>query len=101
MANASLAMTRGSALGAADFTFYYPYQSDRFVVRDGTPVVIPREQWQTLRMEDQFDAVLYLGEPAAIRIAELSRDLCADREYIEMRTTRFALVRLPPARPSA
>jgi hypothetical protein len=91
----SLGLLRGSTLGDADFSFYYPVPQDRQAMRDGSFVRIPREQWQTLRMEDQFDAVLYLGEPSAMTFSGISRQLCADRSYLAMRTARFALVGLP------
>ena len=40
----SLAILRGTTLGAADFTRYYPYNSPRMIVRNGALVAIPREQ---------------------------------------------------------
>ena len=62
----SLAIIRGTVLGAADFTKYYPSEAmGRFAIKDGKPdfsAPIPHEQWKTLRAEDQFDAVLYLGK---------------------------------------
>jgi hypothetical protein len=58
----SLAIVRGTVLGATDFTFYYPSEAmGRFAIRDGKPdfsAPIPRDLWKTLRAEDQFDAVL-------------------------------------------
>jgi hypothetical protein len=32
---------------------------------------ISREQWRLLPMEDQFDAVLYVGPPAAVTRSQL------------------------------
>jgi hypothetical protein len=93
----SLAMTRGTVVGAVDFTVFYSFQGDRFSINgDGAFVPIARARWNTLRMEDQFDAVLYLGTPSDITYASLSPTLCADRAYVTMRLTRFALVGLPP-----
>jgi hypothetical protein len=88
----SLAIVRGTLLGAADFTFYWPYGGDRVVVRDGTRTVIPRDQWRVRRMEDQFDAILYLGPPSSITIAQLPRALCADASYMAMRLHRLTLM---------
>jgi hypothetical protein len=82
---------RGTMLGAADFTSYIPVQSARATVRDGKPVVIPRDQWRSMRMEDQFDAILYLGPPSAITFAAVSRATCCDPDYIDMRTKRLTL----------
>jgi len=61
----SLAILRETLLGAADFTFYFPSE-DRFRVQDGQHTPIPRAEWRNLPMEDQFDAVLYLGPRANI-----------------------------------
>ncbi|MGH8239764.1 MAG: hypothetical protein ACREXP_22515, partial [Steroidobacteraceae bacterium] len=61
----SLALLKNTDLGAADFGRYFPYDGERRAVRNGKAVVIPREQWQSLRMEDQFDAVIYLGPEAS------------------------------------
>jgi hypothetical protein len=91
----SLALTRNSMLGAADFTFYSASPQDRQAVRNGSLVGIPRNEWKSLRMEDQFDAVLYLGPPSAITFSRISRQLCADPSYLDMRMARFALVGLP------
>jgi hypothetical protein len=93
----SLAMIRGTTFGAADFTSYYGFESDRVASQGGSFVPIPRDQWRTLRMEDQVDAVLYLGSPSEISFRALSPALCADTDYVKMRLARFALVGLPQA----
>ena len=77
-------------LGAADFTAYWAPVSTRFKVEGDRLVPVPREEWRTLRMEDQFDAVLYLGPPSGITISRLSPSLCADPEYMTMRLGRIA-----------
>lgn len=48
---------------------------------------------------DQFDAVLYLGPPSGITFSRISAALCADRDYMEMRLRRMALVPPPPGAP--
>ena len=72
----SLTILRGTLLGAADFTFYYPFDITRRVIRDGKPMLIPRDQWRLLSMEDQFDAVLYVGPRATITRSRPSPALC-------------------------
>ena len=42
-------------------------------------------------MEDEFDALLYLGAPADISHATLPPELCADSAYRKMRTERLTL----------
>jgi hypothetical protein len=95
----SLAIVRGTVLGAADFTAYYPSEAmGRFAIKDGKPdfsAPIPREQWKTLRAEDQFDAVLYLGKgPSPAVEPEPAR--CTDKADFLERLRRIAVSGLPP-----
>jgi hypothetical protein len=99
----SFAVLGGTVLGAADFSQYFPTEyspmaATRFAVRDGTLVPISRDDWRSLKMEDQFDAVLYLGPRSAITVAprHLSPELCADPEFLPKRLARLALTGLPP-----
>ena len=48
-------------------------------------------------MEDQFDAVLYLGAPSTVTLARLPPSLCADAGYMQMRLRRMALIDTPGA----
>jgi hypothetical protein len=43
------------------------------------------------KMEEQFDAVLYLGPVSSITFAEVSPALCADAGYTKMRLARLAI----------
>ena len=85
----SVTMLRGTTLGAADFEFFYGSPMPRAVVTDGKLVPLPKEQWRSVRMEDQFDALLYLGPPSGITIAPLPTTLCADAAYMKMRLGRL------------
>jgi hypothetical protein len=85
----SLALLRGTRLGTADFEFFYGLPMLRMAVKEGKPSPLPREEWRTLRMEDQFDAVLYLGPPATMTTAEMPASLCADSGYMKMRLGRL------------
>ena len=40
-------------------------------------------------MEDQFDALLYLGTPSDIAMSLLSKRLCSDLDYLNMRVQRM------------
>ncbi len=42
-------------------------------------------------MEDQYDAVLYLGPVSRITVAQLSPALCSDAPYMKMRLSRLSL----------
>lgn len=95
----SIALVRGTVLGAADFTAYMPPPAlPRFAIRDGKPdfsAPIPREQWKTLRAEDQFDAVLYTGRgPSPLVDIEPAR--CAEKADFQEHLRRMALSGLPP-----
>jgi hypothetical protein len=74
----SIAIIRGTVLGAVDFTFYYPSEEmGRIAIRDGKPDFskpIPRDQWRNLRAEDQFDAVLYQGREPSAEVMPHRRD---------------------------
>jgi len=94
----SVAVVRGTVLGAADFTMYFPSEAiGRFALRDGKADFshpIPREQWRTLRAEEQFDAVLYPGAmPSAV--VQPTRDRCRDTAAITELLRRMA-VAAPP-----
>ena len=53
----SLIVLRGTDLGAAPVS----YDGPRVSVQDGRMALVPRDQWRSMRMEDQYDALLYLG----------------------------------------
>jgi len=70
----SLTIIRGTRLGALDFKYFAGMETD-----------------PPTRMEEQYDAVLYLGPVSSITFAELPAALCADAEYTKMRLERMAL----------
>lgn len=74
----AIATLRGTALGAVDTK---PIEKDR---------------WRQLPAEEQFDAVLYLGQGIA-EPEPLSKTLCDEPGYVEMRLKRIAIAGLPPA----
>lgn len=51
---------------------------------------------RAVRLEDQFDAILYLGPPASMTMSKLSPALCADPNYMDMRLRRLTLIPPPP-----
>jgi hypothetical protein len=85
----SLALVRGTVLGAADFEFFYGAPLPRVLMKSGQVSPVPREEWRALRMEEQFDAVLYLGPPSTMTTAELPRARCADVGYMTLRLGRL------------
>jgi hypothetical protein len=87
----SLALLRGTTLGARDFGLYSRGLGDgsRFGVKEGQLVPVPREQWRMMRMEDQFDALLFLGPPASMTTAAVPAALCQDADYVKRRLERL------------
>jgi hypothetical protein len=87
----SLALLRGTTLGASDFAVYDrgPGDGSRFGVKAGQLVSIPREEWKVMRMEDQFDAFLYLGPPAAMTTTSVPVSLCKDADFVKRRIDRL------------
>ena len=83
----SLVVLRGTDLGAAPVF----YDGPRVSVQAGRIAPIPRDQWRSMRTEDQYDALLYLGPRTSWSYAMVSPALCADPAYVEMRTGRMAL----------
>jgi hypothetical protein len=56
----------------------------------------PSPRLRARRLAELFDAVLYLGPPSQITFAALSRALCQDAAYVEIRVRRLALLPGPP-----
>jgi hypothetical protein len=93
----SLAIMQGTTLGAADFGRYSRGLGDgtRFAVRNGQLVPLPREEWKTMRMEDQFNALLYLGAPSSMTDEPMPAALCQDAQFVKTRLERLALFAPP------
>ena len=89
----SLALIRGTPLGEASFRSYYPHP---MFTKDGDATVeIYVDPIRSPVMQDQFDAILYLGAPSELTWSQLSPGLSCDPEYIEMRSTRVAWAGIP------
>lgn len=87
----SLTLLQGTTLGARDFGLYSRGLGDgsRFDVNGDQFVPVLREKWRTVRMEDQFDALLYLGPPASMIIAAIPAALCQDADFVRRRLERL------------
>jgi hypothetical protein len=76
----SLALIQGTVLGQLRFTA--PAQ-------------------RLVRFEEEFDAVVYLGEPGDMTTSNIGRARCEDAEYMRMRQARLSLLRPPAGAPVA
>lgn len=87
----SLTLIKDTSLGTAPFTFYYPKGSG-MTMRPGPngPIVLDLGEAIGGVMQEQFDAVLYLGPKSEITHGELPTSLCADPKYVEMRAARLS-----------
>ena len=86
----SLAIIRGTTMGSEDVP---PLGLPRVSVKaDGTFAPLPRDQWASLKREEQYDAVLRL---APYTSAERSPAVCADRDFIDEHLRRIPLTGMP------
>jgi hypothetical protein len=83
----SIALLKDTVLGAAPFAPFYATRVGQDVASG-----MRGEPWDSLKMEDQFDALLYLGSPETITLAPVSTTRCAESGYMSMRMRRMALV---------
>lgn len=82
----SLVELNGTILGIQDYGFYYPG------VVMGKLVNGTMQSFKVLpgvRMQDQFDALLYLGPLSTITLSELSVEASCASDYVEMRKRRM------------
>ena len=94
----SLVRIRGTDLGKADVSVFRATPS-RFAIVDGKMVPLPKDQWRTLRAEDQLDAILYLGPATAMNITpshEIPPALCTEPGFLTRQLRRMALSAPPP-----
>lgn len=92
----SIALVRGTRIGAADITVLMPSRG-RMSFATGKPVPVPENEWRPLRVEDQLDAVLYLGPKSTMTESQLSAKSCSEPGYLDERLRRIALTGIPAA----
>ena len=79
----SLTVVRGTRLGTLNFKYFAGMETD-----------------PPTTMEEQYNAVLYLGPVSSITTSELPTALCTDAEYTKMRLARMALQAGGPTGPA-
>ena len=62
---------------------------------------VTRPAQRLVRFEEQFDAVVYLGQPGEMTMSTMARGHCDDAEYMKMRLARLSLLPPPPGAPAA
>ncbi len=89
----AFASVRGTSLGAIDIGRLMATPS-RFRIVNGKPEPVAKDQYATLPVERQLDAVLYLG-PDSRRLIEPSAEPCRRPGFLEERLRRIALTGIP------
>ncbi len=87
----SLALLRDTTLGLSDFAVHYqgPGEGSRFRLKAGQLAPIPRAEWKVMRMDEQFDALLYLGPAASMTAPSIPASLCSNADFIKRRLDRL------------
>jgi len=90
----SLTLLRGTPLGQAPFTAYYPKGEGMFTRRGPDGKMVTQDVGESIggMMQDHFDALIYLGPSAAITYSKTPKALCADPDYVNMRAARLAVM---------
>jgi len=92
----SLAVTRGTTLGETDVARLSPRLAlARMMVKGDALVPLPRAQWLSMPVEEQLDAVLYLGPAARMTEITTPAQACAQPGFLEERLRRIALTGIP------
>lgn len=94
MAGRDIALVTGTVLGATDFTQFF-WSPPRYTFRNGAMTPVPQQEWRSLRAEEQFSAVLYLGPSSAMTRVPFSSSVCTEPGYLEMRLKRLTLAGVP------
>jgi hypothetical protein len=83
----------GTTLGAIDMGKLTTWPT-RFRIVNGKPEAVPKDQYATLPVEQQLDAVLYLG-PASRQPIVPSAEPCRRPGFLDERLRRIALTGIP------
>jgi hypothetical protein len=91
----SLTLLRGTPLGQAPFTAYYPKGAGMFTRSGPDGKMVTQDVGESIGgiMQDRFDALIYLGPSAAITYSKTPKALCADPDYVKMRAARLVVMR--------
>jgi hypothetical protein len=79
-----LALLRGTSIGALPYEFFFGPKP-------------PGAYWAVhARVEDHFDAVLYMGPPASLSFSPLTYPRCTEPLFVEMRVHRMTIAAATP-----
>lgn len=90
----SLALLSDTTLGQMPFTALYPHaMMFSYSGADGKLIteMVKADANRSPRIQDEFDALIYLGPPSTITMSEIPPSECADPNYLSFRKTRLVL----------
>jgi hypothetical protein len=90
----ALVNVKGTSLGALDMAQLYP-KALRAQIVDGVMKPVSRDAWAPMAVEQQLDAVLYLGDGADDAFIDRPVEVCARPGFLEERLRRIALTGIP------
>jgi hypothetical protein len=90
----AFAPVAGTTLGAADVGRLTTFPTQRFRLVDGATQIVTKDQYATLAIERQLDAVLRLGAEPLMPMVQ-SAAPCKQAGFLEERLRRIALTGLP------
>jgi hypothetical protein len=91
----SLTIVRETLLGDTPFDTFAS-EASGFAAAPGQGAAAPAKPPAVLQMQDQFDAILYVGPVAGLTMSKFPPALCADAAYVKMRARRMAVMPGPP-----
>lgn len=91
---AAITRVGGTQLGALDITALLGNRPRSSFVA-GKMAMVPESDWRKLAVEDQLDAILYLGPRSALTTASPSGRRCGEPGYLDERLRRIALTGIP------
>lgn len=87
----SLTLVAGTLLGRTPFDTYAS-EASGFAAAPGLAPRAPATASGVSQMQDQFDAILYIGPVSGLTMSRVPATLCADTAYMQMRLQRMALM---------
>ncbi len=90
----ALVAVKGTGLGAADITAILPARP-RIAFQNGAMVPVTKDQWRPLAIEDQLDALLYLGPGADMTAVVVPPRACDGPGFVAERLRRIVLAGIP------
>jgi len=80
----SLSLLKGNVLGSINYAHYYPYNYSQ-INQEGVRERVKSIPSKSPMLEEEYDAILYLGPIDSITYRQLPDNICQDEEYLKIR----------------